>query len=83
MENFLTWLYYNIGRNINLLDEKDAIIKEYKHAIKGNHKYCKCKDKPKVVNIYWYKWHCTYCLKPKGTLNTSESTHPNFISSSS
>jgi len=61
---FLIWLSYNTGRNSNLLCNAIQIENEYKTAIEGNHKFCKCKNKGKAVNDFWKEWHCTYCLRP-------------------
>lgn len=63
--DFLIWLSYNTGRNTDLRSDAIKIDLEYRGAIKGNHKHCKCVNRGKAVNEHWNEWHCTYCLKIK------------------
>lgn len=64
-KEILIWLHYNTGRNTNLIADSEKICREFNESTKGDNKHCKCQNKGKAVNEFWYDWHCTYCLKPK------------------
>lgn len=66
---FLIWVNNNNNTGVRITEVNYntslQLAKQYKKAVSGKHKYCKCKNKGEAVTEYWKIWHCTYCFKLK------------------
>jgi len=63
-EKILYWALHNGYSNYDDYNIITIDIK-FKEATSGKHKFCKCKNKPQIVDSFFENWTCTYCLKPK------------------